>query len=65
MARLKGSVDSRYQDRIAKSGSIMLCELQGAAEDFMFRWGIIAIFKNSANQNSIFAICSLRMLLVH
>ena len=26
---------------------------------------IIAIFKNSANQNSIFAICSLRMLLVH
>ena len=25
----------------------------------------IAIFKNSANQNSIFAICSLRMLLVH
>ena len=44
MARLKVSVDSRYQDRIAKSGSIMLCELQGAAEDFMFRWGII--FKN-------------------
>ena len=41
MARLKVSVDSRYQDRIAKSGSIMLCELQGAAEDFMFRWGII------------------------
>ena len=25
----------------------------------------IAIFKNSAYQNSIFAICSLRMLLVH
>ena len=41
MARLKVSVDSRYQDRIAKSGSIMLCELQGAAEDFMFRWGIV------------------------
>ena len=41
MARLKASVDSRYRDRIAKSGSIMLCELQGAAEDFMFRWGII------------------------
>ena len=41
MARLKVSVDSRYRDRIAKSGSIMLCELQGAAEDFMFRWGII------------------------
>ena len=40
-ARLKVSVDSRYRDRIAKSGSIMLCELQGAAEDFMFRWGII------------------------
>ena len=41
MARLKVSVDSRYRDRITKSGSIMLCELQGAAEDFMFRWGII------------------------
>ena len=41
MARLKVSVDSRYRDRIAKSGSIMLCELQGAAEDFMFRWDII------------------------
>ena len=41
MTRLKVSVDSRYRDRIAKSGSIMLCELQGAAEDFMFRWGII------------------------
>lgn len=25
----------------------------------------IAIFKNSANQNGIFAICSLRLLLVH
>lgn len=25
----------------------------------------IAIFKNSTNQNGIFAICSLRMLLVH
>ena len=25
----------------------------------------IAIFKNSANQNGIFAICSLWMLLVH
>lgn len=41
MVRLKASVDSRYRDRIAKSGSIMLCELQGAAEDFMFRWGIV------------------------
>ena len=41
MARLKVSVDSRYRDRIAKSGSVMLCELQGAAEDFMFRWDII------------------------
>ena len=41
MVRLKVSVDSRYRDRIAKSGSIMLCELQGAAEDFMFRWGVV------------------------
>ena len=41
MVRLKASVESRYRDRIAESGSIMLCELQGAAEDFMFRWGIV------------------------
>lgn len=41
MVRLKVSVDSRYRDRIAKSGSIMQCELQGAAEDFMFRWGVV------------------------
>ena len=33
---------------------------------FQISWTIfIAIFKNSAYQNSIFAICSLRMLLVH
>ena len=41
MARLKVSVDSRYRDRIAKSGSIMLCELQGATEDFIFRWNVV------------------------
>lgn len=40
-ARLKASVDARYQDKATATGSIMLCELQGAAEDFMFRWGII------------------------
>ena len=32
---------------------------------FMVVTPCIAIFKNSAYQNSIFAICSLRMLLVH
>ncbi len=29
------------------------------------RFLLIAIFKNSAGQNGIFAICSLRLLLVH
>ena len=32
---------------------------------FAFVLRFIAIFKNSAYQNGIFAICSLRMLLVH
>ena len=61
MARLKVSVDSRYRDRIAKSGSIMLCELQGAAEDFMFRWGIIFqnypdVLTNETNREEVSAL---------
>ena len=32
---------------------------------FFISFSFIAIFKNSAGQNDIFAICSLRMLLVH
>ncbi len=32
---------------------------------FAFVLRFIAIFKNSAYQNGLFAICSLRMLLVH
>ena len=32
---------------------------------FFISFSFIAIFKNSAGQNGIFAICSLRMLLVH
>ena len=33
--------------------------------NMLFSCCTIAIFKNSAYQNGIFAICSLRMLLVH
>jgi len=40
-ARLKASVDARYQDKAAATGSIMLCELQGATEEFIFRWNVI------------------------
>ena len=40
-ARLKASVDARYKDRAAATGSIMLCELQGATEDFIFRWNVV------------------------
>ena len=40
-ARLKASVDARYKDKAAATGSIMLCELQGATEDFIFRWNVV------------------------
>ena len=40
-ARLKASVDARYQDKATATGSIMLCELQGATEEFIFRWNVI------------------------
>lgn len=40
-ARLKASVDARYKDKAAATGSIMLCELQGATEEFIFRWNVI------------------------
>ena len=39
--RLQASVDARYQDKAAATGSIMLCELQGATEEFIFRWNVI------------------------
>ena len=40
-ARLQASVDARYQDKAAATGSIMLCELQGATEEFIVRWNVI------------------------
>ena len=40
-ARLKASVDVRYKDKATATGSIMLCELQGATEEFIFRWNVI------------------------
>ena len=39
--RLKASVEARYKDKAAATGSIMLCELQGATEDFIFRWNVV------------------------
>lgn len=39
-ARLKASVDSRYNNKVIANGSIMLCELQGATEEFIFRWDV-------------------------
>ena len=42
--RLKASVDNRYRDRGAATGAMMLCELQGATEDFISRWG--TVFQN-------------------
>lgn len=40
-ARLKASVDARYKDKATATGSIMLCELQGATEEFIFRWNVV------------------------
>ena len=40
-ARLQASVDARYKDKAAATGSIMLCELQGATEEFVFRWNVV------------------------
>lgn len=31
----------RGQIKAAATGSIMLCELQGATEDFIFRWNVV------------------------
>lgn len=31
----------RYKDKATATGSIMLCELQGATEEFIFRWNVI------------------------
>ena len=39
---LKASIDNRYQEAVA-NGSLMMCEVQGAKEDFIRRWN--SIFK--------------------
>ena len=36
--RLQKSLDSRYYDRAVANGPIMMCEVQGAKEDFIRRW---------------------------
>ena len=56
---------NRLQMRFCRG---FLCSLHFGIqrEDALFAFlRFIAIFKNSAYQNGIFAICSLRMLLVH
>ena len=40
---LKASIDNRYQERVVANGSLMMCEVQGAKEDFIRRWN--SIFK--------------------
>lgn len=40
---LKASIDNRYQERAIANGSLMMCEVQGAKEDFIRRWN--SIFK--------------------
>ena len=42
-AFLKASIDNRYQERAVANGSLMMCEVQGAKEDFIRRWN--SIFK--------------------
>ena len=60
---------------LIRDSTVVLRKMEGPRPDkFTLTWldfcgnlfqQFIAIFKNSAYQNSIFAICSLRMLLVH
>ena len=38
---LKTSIDNRYQERAVANGSLMMCEVQGAKEDFIRRWNTI------------------------
>lgn len=38
---LKASIDNRYQERAIANGSLMMCEVQGAKEDFIRRWNTI------------------------
>ena len=39
--RKKFLLGKEYKDKAAATGSIMLCELQGATEEFIFRWNVI------------------------
>ena len=38
---LKASIDNRYQERAVANGSLMMCEVQDAKEDFIRRWNTI------------------------
>ena len=40
-ASLQASIDNRYQERAVANGSLMMCEVQGAKEDFIRRWNTI------------------------
>jgi len=39
--RLKQSIDNRHHKTTVANGTIMMCEVQGAKEDFIRRWNIV------------------------
>ena len=47
---LKASIDNRYQERAVANGSLMMCEVQGAKEDFIRRWN--SIFKECVKKGN-------------
>lgn len=39
--RLQKSIDNRHHKTTVANGSIMMCEVQGAKEDFIRRWNLV------------------------
>ena len=39
--RLQQSIDNRHHKTTVANGAIMMCEVQGAKEDFIRRWNIV------------------------
>ena len=39
--RLRQSIDNRHHKTTVANGSIMMCEVQGAKEDFIRRWNLV------------------------
>ena len=58
---LKTSIENRYQERAVANGSLMMCEVQGAKEDFIRRWNTIFkeypdVFEDSDKENAEMAL---------